>query len=192
MIHILLLKLTLAIQVSVQFSSVQLLSRVRLCDPINRSTPASLSTTNSQSLLKLMSIEWVMPSSHLILCRPLLLLPPIPPSIRNFSNESTIVPLNKKQNSECCRITADCAMIQFRIVKFLQCHFLFRSQGLNLNPSHILWSSTDKLSYLRSASDQVCNIGWVPSSLSLSFLCFKMANHSTYIARLLFGWEVTK
>ena len=51
---------------------------------------ASLSITNSWSLLKLMSIESVMPSSHLILCRPLLLLPPIPPSIRVFSNESTL------------------------------------------------------------------------------------------------------
>ena len=51
---------------------------------------ASLSITNSQSSLKLMSIESVMPSSHLILCRPLLLLPPIPPSIRVFSNESTL------------------------------------------------------------------------------------------------------
>ena len=51
---------------------------------------ASLSITNSQSLLKLMSIESVMPSSYLILCRPLLLLLPIPPSIRVFSNESTL------------------------------------------------------------------------------------------------------
>ena len=51
---------------------------------------SSLSITNSQSSLKLMSIESVMPSSHLILCRPLLLLPPIPPSIRVFSNESTL------------------------------------------------------------------------------------------------------
>ena len=51
---------------------------------------ASLSITTSLSLLKLMSIELVMPSSHLILCRPLLLLPPIPPSIRVFSNESTL------------------------------------------------------------------------------------------------------
>ena len=51
---------------------------------------ASLSITNSWSLLKLMFIELVMPSSHLILCRPLLLLPPIPPSIRVFSNESTL------------------------------------------------------------------------------------------------------
>ena len=52
---------------------------------------ASLSITNSWSLLKLMSIESVMPSSHLILCRPLLLLPPIPPSIRVFSTESTLL-----------------------------------------------------------------------------------------------------
>ena len=51
---------------------------------------ASLSITNSRSLLKLMSIESVMPSNHLILCRPLLLLPPIPPSTRVFSSESTL------------------------------------------------------------------------------------------------------
>ena len=57
---------------------------------MNRSTPASLSITNSRSLLRLMSIESVMPSSHLILCRPLLILPPIPLSIRVFSNESTL------------------------------------------------------------------------------------------------------
>ena len=61
-----------------------------LCDPMNRSMPASLSITNSQSSPRLTSIESVMPSSHLILCRPLLLLPPIPPSIRVFSNESTL------------------------------------------------------------------------------------------------------
>ena len=54
------------------------------------STPASLSITNSQSLLKLMSIELVMPSNHLILCHPLLLQPSIFPSIRNFSNESVL------------------------------------------------------------------------------------------------------
>ena len=73
---------------SVQFSSVAQLCPT-LCDPKNRSTPA-LPITNSQSLPKLMSIELVMPSSHLILCRPLLLLPPIPPSIRVVSNESTL------------------------------------------------------------------------------------------------------
>ena len=71
-----------------QFSSVQLLSRVRLfATPWTAARQASLSKTNSQSSLKLTS---VMPSSHLILCRPLLLLPPIPPSIRVFSNESTL------------------------------------------------------------------------------------------------------
>src|SRR5574337_966787 len=57
---------------------------------MNHSTQASLSITNSRSSLRLMFIELVMPSSHLILCRPLLLLPPILPSIRVFSNESTL------------------------------------------------------------------------------------------------------
>src|SRR5574342_707442 len=57
---------------------------------MNRSTPGLLSITISWSSLRLMSIESVMPSSHLILCRPLLLLPPIPPSIRVFSTESTL------------------------------------------------------------------------------------------------------
>ena len=71
-----------------QFSSVAQ-SCPTLCDPMNRSTPG-LSVMNSWSLLKLMPIESVMPSSHLILCRPLLLLPPIPPSIRVSSNESTL------------------------------------------------------------------------------------------------------
>ena len=76
---------------SVQFSSVQSLSRVRLfATPWISACQASLSITNSQSLLKLMPIKWVMPSSHLILCRPLLLLPLIPPSIRVISNESTL------------------------------------------------------------------------------------------------------
>ena len=58
--------------------------------PLNRSTPGLPVHPNSQSLSKLMSIESVMPSNHLILCRPLLLLPPIPPSIRVFSNESAL------------------------------------------------------------------------------------------------------
>ena len=73
-----------------QFSSVQLLSRVQLfVTPWTTACQASLSITNSQSLPKLMSIKLVMPSSHLILCSPLLLLPPTLPSIRAFSNEST-------------------------------------------------------------------------------------------------------
>ena len=74
-----------------QFSSVQSLSRVQLfATPWITARQASLSITNSRSLPKLMPIESVMPSSHLILCRPLLLLLPIPPSIRVFSNESTL------------------------------------------------------------------------------------------------------
>ena len=73
------------------FSSVQSLSHVRLfATPWIAAHQASLSITNSRSLLKLMSIESVMPSSHLTHCHPLLLLPPIPPSIRVFSNESTL------------------------------------------------------------------------------------------------------
>ena len=75
-----------------QFSSVQSLSRVRLfATPWIAAHQASLSITHSQSLLILKSIELVMLSSHLILCYLLLLLPPIPPSIRVFSNESTLI-----------------------------------------------------------------------------------------------------
>ena len=71
--------------------SVQLLSRVQLfATPWVAARQASLSITDSWSSLRLTSIESVMPSSHLILCRPLLLLPPIPPSIKVFSNESTL------------------------------------------------------------------------------------------------------
>ena len=74
---------------SVQFSSVAQ-SCPTLCDPMDCRTPGLPVHHNCRSLLKLMPIESVMPSSHLILCRPLLLLPPIPPSIRVFSNKSTL------------------------------------------------------------------------------------------------------
>ena len=74
-----------------EINSVQLLSRVRFfATPWTVAGQASLSITNSWSLSKLMSIESVMPSNHLILCRPLLLLPSIFPSIRVFSNESAL------------------------------------------------------------------------------------------------------
>ena len=72
-----------------QFSSVTQ-SCPTLCDPMNCARQASLSNTNSQSPPKLMSIEFVMPSSHLILCQPLLLLPSILPSMRVISNESAL------------------------------------------------------------------------------------------------------
>ena len=76
---------------SVQFSSVQSLSSVRLfATPWIAARQASLSITISQSSLRLTSIKSVMPSSHLILCLPLLFLPPNPPSIGVFSNESTL------------------------------------------------------------------------------------------------------
>ena len=78
------------IVISVQFSSVQSLSRVRLfTTPWITARQASVSITNSRSSPRLMSIESVMPSSHLILCHPLLLLPPTSPSMRVFSNDST-------------------------------------------------------------------------------------------------------
>ena len=77
--------------VSIIFSSVHLLSRVWLfVTPWIAAHQASLSITITWSSLNLTSIRLVMPSSHLILCHPILLLPPIPPSIRVFSNESTL------------------------------------------------------------------------------------------------------
>ena len=75
---------------AIQFNSVQSLSHVWLFVTPWTACQASLSITNSQRPPKLMSIESVMPSNHLILCHPLLLLPPIPPSIRVFSNESAL------------------------------------------------------------------------------------------------------
>ena len=78
-------------QISINGQSVSSVTQyVQLCDPWTAALQASLSITNSHSLLKLMSIELVMPSNHLILCRPLLLLPLIFPSIRVFSNESAL------------------------------------------------------------------------------------------------------
>ena len=78
-----------------QFSSVQIISVAQscltLCDPMNRSTPGPPVHHQLQSLLRLMSIESVMPSSHLILCHPVLLLPPIPRNIRVLSSESTLL-----------------------------------------------------------------------------------------------------
>ena len=90
--HFLFIDLAVEIFISqyllIQFSSVQSLSRVRFfATPWITARQASLSITHSRSSLRLMSIESVMPSSHLILCRPLLLLPPIPPSIRVFFND---------------------------------------------------------------------------------------------------------
>ena len=76
--------------VPVQLSSVYLLTHISFCDPMNRSTPGLHVHHQLPEYLKFMSSESVMPSSHLILCRPFLFLPSIPPSIRVFSNESTL------------------------------------------------------------------------------------------------------
>ena len=82
---------TLELNVSISFSSVQSFSSIQLfAAPWTAACQASLSITNSQSLLKLMFIESVMPSNHLILCCPLLLLPSLFPIIRVFSNESVL------------------------------------------------------------------------------------------------------
>ena len=84
-------KTKIMVSCPIQLSSVQSFSRVQLfATPWITARQASLSITNSQSSLRLMSNESEMPSSYLILCYPLLLLPPIPPSIRVFSNESTL------------------------------------------------------------------------------------------------------
>ena len=89
-----------------QFSSVQSLSRVRFfATPWITAHQVSLSITNSWSSLKLMSIKSVMPSSHLILGRPLLLLPSIPPGIRVFSNESALCMRWPKYWSFSCSIS---------------------------------------------------------------------------------------
>ena len=81
----------IVIQLSIEFSSVQSLSRVpHFANPRITAHQASLSITNSRSSLRLMSIELVISSTHLILCRPLLLLPPIPPIIRVFSSDSSL------------------------------------------------------------------------------------------------------
>ena len=76
---------------SIYINSVQLFSHVQLfATPWDAACQASLSITNSRSMLKLMSIELVMPSNHLILCCPLLLLPSVFPSVRVFSKESVL------------------------------------------------------------------------------------------------------
>ena len=102
--------------VVIQFSSVQLLSRVRLfVTPWTAAQQASLSITNSRSLLKLKSIESVIPSNHLILSCPLLLPPSIFPSIRAFSNESVLCIRWPKYWSFSFSISPSSRLISFRM-----------------------------------------------------------------------------
>ena len=165
------------------FNSVQSLSHVRLfATPWNAAGQAFLSITNSQSLLKLMSIESVMPSNHLILCCPLLLLPSIFPSIRVFSNESvlhirwpkywsfsfSISPsFNPLQSAFCPHLSTETipgAVIFFHIAKS-NTSFWF-SLYLILKSSRPLRGSQAPEAFLFSIScrqdSNLCDLPWVP------------------------------
>ena len=139
---------------SVQFSSVKLLSRVWLfVIPWTAANQASLSITNSQSLLKLMSIESVRPSSHHIFCRPLLLLPSIFPSLRVFSNESLLCVSWPKYWSFSFSISSSneySGLISFRMDWFdllsvqgtLKSLFWHRNSKASILQCSALWSSS--------------------------------------------------
>ena len=137
---------------------------------MNAARQASLSITNSRSSLRLMSIESVMSSSHLILCHPLLLLPPIPPSIRIFSNESTHCIKIHRYGYSCCLVTKSYPTLCDPVVSSLPvfsgqetgvgCHFLlqgiFPTQGLN--PRLLYWQADSiPLSHQGSPMDTVTN-----------------------------------
>ena len=166
-----------------QFSSVQSLSRVRLfATAWIEARQASLSITNSQSSLKLMSIESVMPSSHLILCRPLLLLPSIPPSIRVFSNESTlhmrwpkywsfsfsIIPSNEHPGLISLRMNwLDLLAVQGTLKSLLQHHsskasILRRSAFFTVQLSHpyMITGKTTALTRWTFVGKVICYLGW--------------------------------
>ena len=144
---------------NIQFSSVQSFSRVRLfATPWTAACQASLSITNSRSLCKLMSIKLVMPSNHLTLCHPLLLLPPITPIIRVFSNESTlhmswpkywnfsfsISPSNEHPGLISFRMDwLDLLVVQGTLKSLLQHHSLKASSALSFLHSPTLMSIYD-------------------------------------------------
>ena len=163
--------------VSFQFSSVQSLSHVQLfATPWTVARQASLSITNSRSLFKLMSIELAMPSNHLILCCPLLLLPLIFPSIRVFSNESvlcmrcpkywsfsfSISPSNEYSGLISFRIDwLDLLTLQGTLKSLLQYHS---------SKSSILWCSAFfKTPTLTSIHDYWKNHSFVGKAMSLLF-----------------------
>ena len=140
-----------------QFSSVQSLSHVRLfATPWIVARQASLSITISRSSLILTSIESVMPSSHLILCLPLLLLPPIPPSMRLFSNESTL-----------CMRWPKYWSVTFSIIPFKEIPGLisFRMDWLDL-----LAVQGTRKSLLQHHSSKASFFGAQPSSKSNSYI----------------------
>ena len=170
-----------------QFSSVQSLSRVWLfATPWIAARQASLSITNSRSSLRLTSTESVIPSSHLILCCPLLLLLPIPPSIRVFSNESTlhmrwpkywsfnfsIIPSKEIPWLISFRMDwLDLLAVQGTLKRLLQHHSPNASRWrLNeIAQVNDLAQSTYLLSYLRNIKK------WADVTHFTSFLCFSFA-----------------
>ena len=128
------------------YSSVQSLSPVRLfATPWIEARQASLSITNSRNSPRLTSIESVMPSSHLILCRPLLLLPPIPPSIRVFTNESTLPIRWPKYWSFSFSIIPSKeipGLIFFRVNKTLRLIYTFESLTHKIRIINVIWLNT--------------------------------------------------
>ena len=178
-----LLSVPAACKREVQFSSVQSLSRVRLfATPWIAARQASLSITNTQSSLRLTSIESVMPSSHFILCHPLLLLPPIPPSIRVFSNESTLRMRWPKYWSFSFSISPSSehpGLISFRMdrldllavqgtpketIPYSQEKICFLHKLSLKRSSHNLWSLTCN-KYLEIAYCMCQMLEWLPESL---------------------------
>ena len=145
------------IRCSVQFSSVHSLSRVQLfATPCIAARQASLSITNSRSLLKLMSIESMVPSNHLILCRTLLLLPSIIPSIKVFSNKSALVirwpkywsfSLNISPSNEYSRLISfkmdwlDLLVVQLTLKSFLNSSVLSFLYSPTLTFIHDYWKN---------------------------------------------------
>ena len=123
------------------FSSVRSLTRVRLCaTPWTAARQASLSIANSRSLLRLMSIEWVMPSNHLILCHFLLLLPSVFSSIRVLSDESVLCIRWPKYGSFSFSISPSSeysGLISFRMDWFF-CLAFFKKDGFECIPPKVL------------------------------------------------------
>ena len=160
----------------VQFSSVQSLSRVQLfATPWTAARQASLSITNPRSLLKLMSIESVMPSNHLILCHPLLLRPSIFPSIRVFSNELVL----------CIRWCLCCHGIFLSLRKSKQLHVRPRGgsysslQGSCLHPNSLTSFYTSGLCPVTStALPPEAWAGWVTPEQSWGAGCTDTKGHA--------------
>ena len=146
-----------------QFSSVQSLSHVRLfATPCTTARQAPLSITNSQSPPKPMSIELVMPSYHLILCRPLHLLPSIFPSIRVFSNESALRIRWPKHWSFSFNISPSSehpGLVSFRQTKILQ--IVLQKQTLNSH-SHSIIDRTFSPYYITADSSIIVASYQVP------------------------------